>query len=162
MKKTALLVPVLAAVGLFSASQAQAFGGFGMGVGTTADPVTLADRFESMIQAKANVFGIAAADLKAGWAAGKSVIEVAKEKGMTAEQIQAKLEAEREAQIKAILSAMVSKGYITQAQADARLTLMKQRVEDRQEKHSEGRGKGHMNKGSRGLGLGLGLHLKAK
>lgn len=163
MKKTMLLVPALAFMSLFGASQAQAFGGFGLGAHGTVDANTLADRFESAIQAKASLFGLAVADLKAGWALGKSPIEVAKEKGMTDEQIKAKLQAERDAQVKAMFAAMVSKGYITQAQADARLTLMKERQAAREDKREEGRGKGgHMGGWPRGMGLGLGLGAKVE
>jgi hypothetical protein len=151
MKKTALLLPVIAAVSLFGAGQAQAFGGFGFGGGgqlqAEVDVNTMADRFQSAMQAKANLFGIALADIKTGWVQGKSAIEVAKEKGLTDIQIKEKLQAERDERTRAMLQAMVTKGYLTQAEADARLAFMKEKEAKRELHHAKGRsmGKGEKN-----------------
>lgn len=68
--------------------------------------------------ALANALGISTQTLDAEIAAGKTMSELAASYGLTEASLKAKLEAAREAEIKADLSTRVATGKITQAQAD--------------------------------------------
>lgn len=108
------------AMGVVSAS-AMGFGGMGMG-NLSADE--LATRQSTMFQKQATLIGATLDEVKQAWAEGKDFKTLAKEKGVTEEQLQAKMKAERDEQLKTQLATLVSKGVITQAQADKRLATM--------------------------------------
>lgn len=127
-------VPALALVGLVAATSVSAaspqgmgvggFGGRGMGGGFhmgIGDP----DRFVERLTSEATMLGISVDEMKSYWSQGKNIQDIAKEKGITTEQLKAKMEAAQETKIKTELKNLVDKGIITQAQADARLTAMK-------------------------------------
>ena len=65
--------------------------------------------------------GISIDEVKAAWAAGKDLVELAEEHGISKEQLKTKMEEARKAHMKSQLQALVEKGVITQDQADARL-----------------------------------------
>lgn len=124
-------VPAMALVGLVAVSSVSAAsdeagamrllgprGGGHMGIG---DP----DRFLDRLTSEASMLGISVDEMKTYWSQGKGVKEIATEKGITAEQLKTKMQAAHEAKISSDLKALVDKGVITQAQADARLTAMK-------------------------------------
>jgi hypothetical protein len=112
-------LPVLA-LGFAGVSVASAQGFFGSGL--SADE--MATRHQTMFQEQATLLGISVEDVKSGWAEGKSIQEIALAKGITLEQFQQKMKDARIAQMKTHMQAMVTKGIITQAQADQRIQFM--------------------------------------
>ena len=134
-KKYLLAIPALAIAGVVAAGSVSAAGpgggmggGRGMGgpmhsgFGGALDP----DKFVEHLTQEASVLGISLDEMKAYWAQGKNVQDIATAKGLTKEQLKAKLEAAAEAKATANLKALVDKGIITQAQADSRATVMKE------------------------------------
>lgn len=111
----------IAALGVMSAS-AMGFGGKMMGSNLSADEI--ATRQTSMFTQQASLIGATVDEVKNAWAEGKSFQALATEKGVTKEQLQAKMQAQRVIEMKSHLSTLVSKGVITQAQADKRLATM--------------------------------------
>ncbi len=100
------------------------FGGFGMNIA----PEEVATRQTEMFQNQANLLGLSVDVVKTGWAEGKTLFEIATANGITEAQLQEKFKAQRSAQLKSQLQTLVSKGVITQAQADKRLQLMETRA----------------------------------
>jgi len=99
-------------------------GGWGMmGVG---DPDTVAQHWSEQIAQHASVLGISSDEMKTYWAQGKTLWDIAKEKGIVDADLQTRLKAQKEEQLKESLQTLVDKGVITQAQADARLQFMKE------------------------------------
>jgi len=111
----------LATLGVMSAS-AMGFGGM-MGNGLLT-PEEQATRQTAMFTQQASLIGATVDEVKNAWADGKSFKKLATEKGVTKEQLQAKMKVLHDAQMKAHLVTLVSKGVITQAQADKRLAYM--------------------------------------
>ncbi len=95
--------------------------GWGMG---NMDPEQLVSNQQSKFQSEADILGVGVDEVKNAWANGKTLLEVAKEKGVTQEQLQAKMKAVRLKQMKESLQILVDKGVITQTQADQRLKFM--------------------------------------
>lgn len=108
----------MALLGVFSAS---AMGFHGMNT-MTADEI--ATKQNAMFIDQASLIGATVDEVKNAWADGKSLVDLAKEKGLTEEQLQTKMKAQRDAQMKTQLATLVSKGIITQAQADKRIAFM--------------------------------------
>ncbi len=141
-KRALLGVATIAAAGALSAS---AMGMGGMMGNLSADE--LATRHTQMFQEQATLIGASVDEVKAAWADGKSISVLAKEKGVTEEQLQVKLKAQREAKMKAQLQNLVAKGVITQAQADKRLTT----IQTKAATVKEGKRGGHGMKGFLGF-----------
>ncbi len=118
--KTIASVLTLVAFGAVSAS-AMGFGG-GMMSNLTSDEI--ATRQTTMFQQQAALLGATLDEVKQAWADGKDMKTLASEKGITETQLQEKMKTLRGAQMKTQLSALVSKGVITQAQADKRIATM--------------------------------------
>jgi uncharacterized protein (DUF433 family) len=78
-----------------------------------------AAREEKQKQALANALGISVASLDADMTAGKTMDQLATEHGLTADALKTKLDASRDAQMKADLAERVVSGKLTQAQADS-------------------------------------------
>ena len=110
----------IAALGIMSAS---AMGFPGMG-GNNLTPDEIATRQGVMFQQQASLIGVSVDDVKNAWAQGKSLSTLAAEKGITQAQLQAAMKTARDNQAKTQLAALVTKGVITQAQADQRLATM--------------------------------------
>ena len=148
-KKTLLyaLIPMVAGAVLLGANFASArgaFGGFGFGGGLAATPDEMATRHQAMFQEQANLLGVSVDDVKNAWAQGKNIWDLAKEKGISQEQLQQKMKDARVAQMKTQLQVLVDKGVITQAQADQRLKFM----QDMPNKAGKAKGpRGHMGFG---------------
>jgi len=104
----------------------------------------VANHWESMIAEQASILGLSADEMKSKWAEGKTLKEIAAEKGISEADLQAKMKAAREAEMKEQLQNLVSQGKLTQAQADARLKFMQSR---------ELNGKGKMMGGRHGGGM---------
>lgn len=96
-----------------------------------------------MFEAQANLIGATVAEVKAAWAQGKSLEQLATEKGVTKEVLKTKMEAQRKAQLTTQLQALVSQGVITQAQADQRLSFVTTQA-------TTNAGKGKMKRGMMG------------
>lgn len=130
MKKKMLtyaIIPVLglsAIVGVSAASAHGLLGGFG-----NATPDEIAARHQTMFQSEASLLGISVDEVKAAWAEGKSIKELAEAHGISQEQLQQKMKDARLQQMKTQLQGLVEKSVITQAQADMRLTAMQNRAE---------------------------------
>ena len=91
------------------------------GAGPNVTPEEIATRQASMFQETATLLGISVDAVKEGWAAGKTITEMATENGITEEALKIKMEAARKAKLAAQLKTLVDQGIITQAQADKRL-----------------------------------------
>ena len=122
------VLPVLS-VGLLGAGIASAHGMFG-GMMTGATPEEIALHQNVMFEQDAQILGVSVDEIKEAWASGKTVRDLAKEKGISDEHLQTKMKEARTAQLKAQLQTLVDKGVITQAQADKRLTAMQTRFEN--------------------------------
>ncbi len=127
MKKHYLfIIPLLGLLTLGGVGVASAHGGWGM-MGTV-DPQVFAQRWSEKMTQQATVLGISVDEMKSYWAQGKALWDVAKEKGISDADLQARLKAQHEEQLKKSLQVLVDKGFITQAQADARLKFTKDAV----------------------------------
>ena len=115
--------PILA-LSLLGAGMVSAHGMGGWGFGSKATPQEMATNLSTRFQAEATLLGISVDEVKAAWALGKNVQQLAQEKGITKEQLQQKLKDQNTAQMTTQLKALVAAGVITQAQADQRLQFM--------------------------------------
>ncbi len=143
MKKKYLslaVIPALALV-LLGAGQASAHGWFGMGNNATPDEI--AQSQQSMFQKEADLLGVSVDDVKNAWAQGKTLQQLAQEKGISQDQLKQKLADARKQQMSDHLKTLVDKGVITQAQADQRLQFMQQQAQ---------------NKNNAMSGKGMGMH----
>lgn len=110
------------------------------GMFNDATPEEVAVRQESMFKHEASILGVSIDEIKAAWAEGKNPQEIAKAKGINQADIEKRMKAAAQQKTKEQLQTLVSKGIITQAQADQRLKVMETRL---------GQGKNHMGKGFR-------------
>lgn len=132
------MLPIMG-LALLGAGSVSAHGLFGMGMANQT-PEEIATRQQEMFQNEAKILGISVNEVKDAWAEGKTIQQIASEKGISQELIQARLKEARLEQAKTHLKALVDKGVITQAQADARLKVMQTRIDS---------GKGGMGRGFR-------------
>lgn len=139
----------IAALGVMSVS-AMGFGG-GM-MGNTGTPDEIASRQTTMFSHQASLIGATVDEVKNAWADGKSFSALATEKGVTKEQLQTKMKAQALTNAQTQLTTLVSKGVITQAQADKRLASMQTKAES-----SKIGGKRGMHGGFGGMMGGFGL-----
>jgi len=98
-------------------------GGFGFGA-SNVSPTEWASNQTTAFQNKASALGLSIDTIKNGWAAGKSIRDIATENGISESDLQVKIQAVRQAEMKARLQALVANGTITQAQMDQRLRFM--------------------------------------
>lgn len=122
---TYALLPMLG-LGILGAGTASAHGFFMM----NAAPEEIASRQQAMFEANAKLLGVSVDDVKNAWASGKTLRELAEEKGITEEQLKQKVKDARLLELKSQLQTLVEKGVITQAQADQRLQVMQKNVSD--------------------------------
>lgn len=113
------IIPTLG-LGFLGLNVASAHGFFG-GFGNNLTPDEIASRQQNMFQNEAQLLGISVDDVKNAWAQGKTIIQIAQERGITKEQLQQKIKDMKTRQLKAQLQVLVDKGVITQSQADQRL-----------------------------------------
>jgi len=148
-KKLALYasLPMLALL-LTGASAASAHGMFGFGfMGKQLTPDEIAQGQTDRFQQEANLLGISIDDIKNAWAKGETLQQLATEKGISQDQLKQKLNDLAQQKMKDRLQNLVSKGVITQSQADQRLQFMSQRMQNIQNMK--------MNRGFRGGMFGL-------
>lgn len=109
-------------------ASAHGFDGFGRMFGLSSEtdltPAQVATTLENKFQSDATLLGISVDDVKAGWALGKTLSQIAAEHNITAEQLKQKIKDQHLADLKTNLQSLVSAGVITQAQADSRLSFM--------------------------------------
>lgn len=86
--------------------------GFGF-FGNSQSPDQIAQNQQVMFQNKADILGISVDDVKDGWAAGKSILQIAQEHGITQEQLQQKMKDAQAAAMKSKLQTLADKGVIT-------------------------------------------------
>jgi predicted aconitase len=110
--------------GMLSLAALGATSAFAMGGMNNATPDEIANRQTSMFTEQASMLGVSVDDVKNAWAEGKNFETLATEKGVTKAQLEAKMKAKRDEMMKTQLATLVSKGVITQAQADKRLATM--------------------------------------
>jgi len=124
MKKIITIALVSLSV-LAVSGTALAFGGWGMGgFANNATPQEQAEHFTAMLSEKAQLFGVSIEQMKASWAEGMGIKDIAQEQGLSFEELQVKMQAQRKQNIQEHLQVLVNQGVITQAQADARLEQM--------------------------------------
>ena len=114
---------------------------------STTSPQQIAANQEIAFENEAAMLGMTVDELKSEWAQGKSLVQIASDRGITKAELQSKMREARLAQIKKSLQALVSNGVITQVQADQRLAA----IESGQGAHQ------HRERAARGFGMGFGL-----
>jgi hypothetical protein len=119
----ALTAPILGLSVIGATQSASAHGLVGMGQNLSPDEI--ATRQQNMFQEQAQIFGLTVDEVKNAWAEGKSLKDVAKEKGISQADIAKRMQDAEEARLKTQLQTLVDKGVITQAQADKRLENLK-------------------------------------
>lgn len=124
-KKYSLLIAAVAILTTVGAHNALAWGG--PEHNWKLDPTAAAQRWQEKLSQEANLLGMNIDEYKAAWAQGKSLWEIAKEKGISESDLLAKMQAKRQAQEKEWLQNLVEQKVITQEQADQRLKLMQER-----------------------------------
>jgi len=82
-----------------------------------------------MFQNMADTLGISVDEVKAGWAQGKNIAQIAQDQGISQEQLQQKMKEARQQQLKTQMQSLVDKGIITQSQADQRLKWMETKTQ---------------------------------
>ncbi len=103
---------------------------------------------QTMFDEQAKLLGLTTDEVKNAWANGQNIWELAKAKGITEETLKAKMQTLHQERITAELKALVDKGVITQAQADARLKhveTMQGKMLKNFDKKGQGEARGHMN-----------------
>ncbi len=125
------LVPTAVGVGLLGATlvSARGFGGFGFGA-SDLTPTQIATRQQTVFQNEATTLGISVDAVKAGWAKGESFQQIAQDNGISQTDLEAKLKAAAQANLKSHLQTLVDQGVITQAQADQRLQFMQTKMQN--------------------------------
>ena len=105
-----------------------------------------AEMQQKMFTEQANLLGVSVDEVKNAWANGQNIFELAKAKGISEDTLKAKMESLRAERMKSEMQTLVSKGVITQAQADARIKsmeTMKAKIGEKKGKGGKAHG-GHM------------------
>lgn len=140
MKRKALVYSLLAPVvglGILGAGAASAHGLMG---GWNLSPEDLATRQQTVFQHEAQILGVSIDEVKDAWAQGKTIKDLASEKGVTQDQLQARIKEARLKEMKTRLQTLVDKGVITQAQADQRYSVTQTMIETKKGKGGRMRG----------------------
>ena len=135
------------ALGLLGPVIASAHGMFGGFDAMNTTPDQVATRMQTVFQNEATMLGVSVDDVKNGWAQGKGIAQIAQDHGITQDQLAQKIKDARAADLKSQMQALVTKGIITQQQADQRMqALQNQNVQNNK--------KGGMRGVMRGRGMG--------
>ncbi len=118
------VIPI-AALALFITNTASAHG---WGWAKNLDPQEVAEKQQAMFQEQADLLGTTLDKVKGSWAKGQTLTDLADELGISETDLQAKMKANRLAEMKSHLQSLVDQGVITQAQADQRYSFMEQRA----------------------------------
>jgi hypothetical protein len=127
--------PALLGFGLLGAGVVSAcgLGGWGFGFGfsnATSTPDIIASRQTALFQYEAQILGISVDDVKNAWAEGKTIKQIMEEKNITQDQVNQRIKDYQIQQYKTQLQTLVTKGVITQAQADKRLQYMQNKIQN--------------------------------
>ena len=141
--KNALIPSIGLALLTISSASAMSFGH--MNFNSTATPDEIAVQQTTMFQNHATMLGLSVDEVKTAWASGKDLKTLAKEKGISLDTVKQKMDATRLTNQKTMLSTLVTKGVITQVQADQRLATLSTKTA----KGGTGEGK----RGGRGFGM---------
>lgn len=142
MKKKYLAYGIIPAFALALAGAGVASAhGFGFGM-SNLTPQQIAQNQTDRFTKQAALLGVSVDEVNTAWAKGQTLQELANSKGITAEQLKAKMQAQMQEQQKAHLQALVDQGVITQDQMNQRLEF---------EKNNQGKGFG--KRGMRGMGM---------
>jgi hypothetical protein len=150
MKKKYLLYGIMPMflLGLAGVGTASAQGWFARNA--NIDPVVVAGDQEDRFAQEAAVLGISIEQVKDFWAQGKSPRDIIDELKLDETAIQSRMQAERQANMKTHVQALVDQGVITQAQADQRLEY----IQNNEGKFTgRGEGIGRHGGGMRGMGM---------
>ena len=112
------------------------------GMPWNASPDEIAARQQTMFAEQAKLLGITIPEFTAQWALGKTMREIAAEKGISDADLHARIQSAKKEELRTQLNALVAKNIITQAQADQRFTFMENRIA--KDKDKMGRGGRHM------------------
>jgi hypothetical protein len=115
LKKVVTSSGIMLATGLMFASAHMG------GMGSEMDNLKLTAKFEQ----HAKILGVNVSEVKNAWAEGKSIFDLAKEKGISTSTLQAKMQESRLAEMTIKINSLVTAGTITQAQADKKIATMK-------------------------------------
>lgn len=127
-KKLARLVVLpLLAMAVLVTPVALANGWFG---GSTATPEEIAKRQSDKFQRESDVLGLNINEVKDAWAQGKSLRQIAEEHDINVTDLHNKMKELRQIELSSELKALVERGVITQSQADQRLKVMQDRIEN--------------------------------
>ena len=137
MRKKMLVLSLLAAGVFGTASLASAHGMFGLGANLTPDEI--ATRQQTMFADQAALLGLNVDQIKAGWAQGQNLAEIAKANNISQADLEKRMQAKQQEKMASQLKSLVEKGVITQAQADARAKF----IATKTSKKGFGRGMGH-------------------
>jgi len=146
--KVAVGLVAMVAVVAAGALSVSAFGGAPWMQGAT--PEQVAKFQEEQFGHQAEFLGISVDKVKAAWASGKNMQELAKENGIDEDALHEKMKSERQERMQEHLKTLVSQGVITQAQADQRLST----IADREPGEGRGQGMGMHRGGGMGMGVG--------
>ncbi len=138
-------LPVLG-VSLLGMNAASAHGFFGGFRTFSADEI--ATEQQTMFRHQAEILGLSVDEVKNAWAEGKSLGELAEEKGISQADLEKRMKDAHLTRMKTELQTLVDKGIITQAQADKRLTVVEKRLENAGSKNGM-RGMMKMHRGFR-------------
>ncbi len=102
-----------------------------------------AQDLNSRFQRDAKILGVTVDEVKNAWVEGKSIFDLAKDKGISEATLQANMKLAKETEMKAKMAELVNAGVITQAQADKKIANM-------QTKQAESKQSGKMMKNKKG------------
>jgi len=142
-----IILPVLA-FGILMANpvEAKGFGFWGWGFGKI-NLDDWADRMKKMFEEWADLLQISIEKIKNYWAEGKTPKEIMEAENISEKDLQKRMKEKRLEELKNQLQKLVEKGIITQEQADKRFEVMKNWLENQEERrifrgHWKGFGRG--------------------
>ena len=144
MKKKHLIYVVLPAITLVlvGAGTTYAYGW----LSADMSPEEMSEKHQEMFQGKADALGMSTDEIKDAWAQGKSMRDIAEEKGIEHEDLKAKMLEVKKAKMQERLQVLVDQGTISQDQMGQRLETMGERMKNREgkcdgEKRHQGKGR---------------------
>lgn len=128
MRKRVLITLIVAIIGLtaIGATAVSAHGWFA----SEPTPDELVQQTTDRFQKEADLLGVSVDDVKNAWAKGQTLPELAEEKGISETDLQKRMTDARQEQLAANLKTLVDRGVITQEQANQRLSVMEERLND--------------------------------
>lgn len=141
MKKHYAIIPTVALVTILSAGAASAYGS-PIFYGDKADPQVIANNWEFKLTQDAKILGISLEEMKNYWSQGQDIWSIAKEKGLSQENIRTSRQNAQQEMMKLWLANLVSQEKISQEQANLRLAS----IENKHAKKSKSFGKHRLPK----------------